>query len=680
MDNNNPKQLIVDRIKQATNILVTVENNPSVDELAAALALTLILNKLDKHATAVFSGAVPPAITFLQPDKTFEHTVDSLRDFIIALDKEKADRLRYKVEDDMVKIFITPYRSTITSKDLEFSEGDFNVEVVVALGVEKRESLDRAIAAHGRILHDATVITINARDERSSLGVIDWQDGKASSICEMLVGLGEALEPKVLDAQISTALLTGIVAATDRFSNKGTTPHIMTLAAELMAAGANQQLIANSLSQAAVKAEPKSEEGEGRIERAPEEAPKDEGPLSESSQKVEKAAPEKPVAPPPTPPPADGSKGEMKVRHDEAPEEEQKPAEAPAPPVPPAPASPPAQDTAAASVPTVSDELSDLRDAITTAADKPFTSPPPALPAPASQPMLPPAPAPAARPADEPKIIPLGKRLDESGARPNWQQLEPPTLGGTLNATSAEAEEERRREAEEEQRHNNVTLTHGDFLPSEKPNEAGLPTEFSIPSATPQSAAPSFPQAPLPPMPGAATAPPAPAQLAAMPPMPAQPAPAAAPAVDPAAQQDVDLEAARRAVSDALSDEPFMPSTPGQAPPAPAPALPAEQPLPPLQSSPAPAPSVAPAGGTLPPLPDFSTLPPLPPLPGAAPTNPMQSPTLPPGTDITAQLANPGVGTSGTPLPPTQQAPAPPAPGQFATDPNDPNQFRIPGQ
>lgn len=136
-DQQNAKQQIVDRLRQATNILVTVQNNPTVDELAAALAFTLMLNKMDKHATAVFSGAVPPAISFLEPQKTFEHSVDSLRDFIIALDKEKADRLRYKVEDNVVKIFITPYRSVITKDDLQFSQGDFNVEVIVALGVEK---------------------------------------------------------------------------------------------------------------------------------------------------------------------------------------------------------------------------------------------------------------------------------------------------------------------------------------------------------------------------------------------------------------------------------------------------------------------------------------------------------------------------------------------------------------
>src|SRR5205814_1304044 len=143
---------LVDKLKSASNILVTVSRNPSVDQLSALLGLTLLLNKQGKHAAAVFSGQVPSTLEFLKPEETIEKNTDSLRDFIIALDKNKADKLRYKVEDDVVRIFITPYKTSITQDDFDFSQGDFNVEVVVALGVQQQEDLDDAITTHGRIL------------------------------------------------------------------------------------------------------------------------------------------------------------------------------------------------------------------------------------------------------------------------------------------------------------------------------------------------------------------------------------------------------------------------------------------------------------------------------------------------------------------------------------------------
>lgn len=236
-------------IAESKNILITVSRNPSIDELSAAIGLTLALDKMDKKATAIYSGRTPHAISFLDPDNTFQDDVSSLRDFIISLDKAKADRLRYKVDNDsgMVKIFVTPYRTKITSEDLNFSEGDYNVDTVVALGVKNREDFDEAILSHGRILHDAKMVTINSGDGVSALGSVNWDEPSSSSISEMVVSLIDNVAAGIMDSQIATSLMTGIVAATDRFSNLKTTPEVMQIASRLMSSGANQQLISSNV-------------------------------------------------------------------------------------------------------------------------------------------------------------------------------------------------------------------------------------------------------------------------------------------------------------------------------------------------------------------------------------------------------------------------------------------------
>ena len=428
MNDNTAKQQITERIKGVTNILVTVSTNPSVDELSAALGLTLMLNKLDKHATAVFSGTIPPAITFLDPTKTFENTVDSLRDFIIALDKEKADRLRYRVEDDVVRIFITPYRTRISEEDLKFTHGDFNVELVLALGVENKEVLDAAIAAHGRILHDATVATINAQNKKSDLGSIDWQDPNASSLCEMLVAMSESLQSGLLDEQIATAFLTGIVAATNRFSNNQTSPKSMTMAAQLMAAGANQQLIAAKLEEtAAISTEKKLEDGSTEL---------DEG----SSKKVREKAPEK-GAEEKKPEEAEkkkGDLGEITISHDG---KDETSAEEPAKEKAPYLASATIEEhekrnKQVAGEEALSEALSKLGTATT----------------PAAQPNL----------NDElEKAAELAPTHEEQkNLSKSWrdQALLEPSMGGEINATTKEAAETKRKE--DESRINKVIMDH----------------------------------------------------------------------------------------------------------------------------------------------------------------------------------------------------------------------------
>ncbi len=242
------QQDIISRLSAANNILVTVKASPTVDELSAALGLTIALNNSGKHATAVFSGQIPNAMSFLKPDKIFENNVHSLRDFIISLNKEKADKLRFAKDGEIVKIYITPYKSTITSEDLSYDEGDFNVEMVVAIGINSQDELDSVIAAHGRILHEATVATLKTGATPSSLGSINWSEPTLSSSSAMVLQLLQSFNPPVtISPEIATALLTGIVADTDRFSNQNTSPRLMELSAQLMSAGADHQLVTSSI-------------------------------------------------------------------------------------------------------------------------------------------------------------------------------------------------------------------------------------------------------------------------------------------------------------------------------------------------------------------------------------------------------------------------------------------------
>ena len=247
MKNTDAQQEVVNNLQKADNILVTVAKNPSVDALAAALGITVQLNDMGKRATAVVSGKIPPAINFLHPEKTFKGDVNSLRDFVIALNKDKADHLRYKLDGDVVKVFITPYEDAISKDDLEFSQGDYNVDAILAIGVKNQSELDAALESHGRIMHDVSVSTIGF--EKSSLGTTDWNEKDVSSLSEMAASLILGMEKgSVLTDQVASAFLTGIVASTDKFTNDKTNSSAMTMAAKMMSAGANQQLIMSRLS------------------------------------------------------------------------------------------------------------------------------------------------------------------------------------------------------------------------------------------------------------------------------------------------------------------------------------------------------------------------------------------------------------------------------------------------
>ena len=238
---------VASKIAESRNILIALSADPSVDEMSAAIGLSLYLDRLGKRATAIYSGMTPNALEFLKPEETFESTADTLQDFVIALNKEKADHLRYKLDGDFVKVFITPYRTRIAEEDLEFSYGDFNVDLVLALDVANGIDLDSALREHGRIMHDAVIINITT-GKPGKFGEIEWSDPSASSVSEMIATLLYAMGGKIqIEKEEATAFLTGIVAATNRFANAATFPNTMRLASRLMESGANQQLVAKNI-------------------------------------------------------------------------------------------------------------------------------------------------------------------------------------------------------------------------------------------------------------------------------------------------------------------------------------------------------------------------------------------------------------------------------------------------
>ena len=639
---NGAKQQIVDKIKDSSNILVTVSTNPSVDELSAALGMTLLLNKMNKHATAVFSGAIPPAISFLDPEKTFEGTVDSLRDFIIALDKEKADHLRYKVDGDVVKIFITPYRTTITSDDLDFSQGDYNVELVLALGVKNRDHLDSALEAHGRILHDATVATVSVGEEKSELGSIDWREQNASSLSEMLVGLSDALkgDKKLLDEQIATAFLTGVVAATDRFSNNRTSSRVMTIAAALMAAGANQQLIASKLEEAHEIGEDKGngsgsgdsgQNSDGTTDLSEGQSTKlDKKPRPKKKQEEKK------------------DDGSLTISHEKEGDIDQV-------------AQQTAEENQQAAAQAVQDKLDKRADEVSSDRQTQAAKVAEEKLAKELATVAPAATSASPSVADLQKdLAAAGAEVDEAAAKAPSTAAGPavtpeegaPLMGGTLNATTEQAAEDSRRALEDDR--NRTLLTHdgskyvGDGSPTfQSPLNATMQPPQEQPVINPlDNVAPTVPARDE-------TPPPEPMSASPAVPEPALPEPPA-PAFSGPTLADIDKENrskdhedARAAVDAAFGAVPFEPAGNPQANIGAQPlggAIPHDEPAP-----------AAPPAPALPPLPDFSTLPPLP----QAPEFNAPAGALPP--DKLEDVLTP----------------APPAP---APQPNDPTQFKIPGQ
>lgn len=243
-----PKQQTSEAIRQADNILVVAGVNPTVDQIVAVMGLAAILRKFGKKTSAVISEQLPSKLSFLElpaPEKTMQ----GLRDFILKVDvrKSEVDKLKYTVENDKLNIHITPFKGGFAPSDVTFAYGDYHFDIIIVLGVASRSRIDRLFDKTPEMLDNTPIINIDFHRINENYGAVNLIDPNAASLCEILVALSESLQTGLIDEPIATALLTGIMASTDRFTAQHTTAKALTVAAQLMAAGAKQQQVVRAL-------------------------------------------------------------------------------------------------------------------------------------------------------------------------------------------------------------------------------------------------------------------------------------------------------------------------------------------------------------------------------------------------------------------------------------------------
>jgi nanoRNase/pAp phosphatase (c-di-AMP/oligoRNAs hydrolase) len=245
-----PKQQTSEAIRQAETILILTGQHPSVDQVAAVVALAAILRKFGKKVSPVISDTLPPS-TQLIDNGVVERNIMGLRDFILKLDvsKSEVDKLRYEVIDHKLNVFVTPYKGNFAPSDVTFDYGDSQMEydLAIILGVPTRARIDRLYEQNASLFDRIPVINLDFHRSNENYGAVNLIEPTASSLCEMLVALSESLQGGIIDADIATPLLMGIVASTDRFTAAHTTSKSLTVAAQMMAAGAKQQAVMKAL-------------------------------------------------------------------------------------------------------------------------------------------------------------------------------------------------------------------------------------------------------------------------------------------------------------------------------------------------------------------------------------------------------------------------------------------------
>ncbi len=245
----NDREQIRDNINKSKRILIITKRDPSGDSLGSMLALYLILNKMEKDVTVVSHGTPNILYKFLPYFHQITNELASTKDFIISLDisNTQVGEFSYKIEGNKLNIYIEPKQGKFGEKDVSASPAKPKYDLIIALNCADFAYMGRLYEENTDFFYETPVINIDHRADNENYGNINLVDLTATSTAEILYELTKDWGSNLIDEDIATCLLTGIIADTDSFQNQQTTPKSLQIAAELINAGADQQKIVQNL-------------------------------------------------------------------------------------------------------------------------------------------------------------------------------------------------------------------------------------------------------------------------------------------------------------------------------------------------------------------------------------------------------------------------------------------------
>ncbi len=179
---------VVELLLRADRVTAICHENPDGDTLGAAIAIAIAAERLGKQSEVV-SGDPPPP-------------------FLAVLPRIEQVRSAPQLEPDLAVIVDT---------------GDL-------------QRTGRVAAEHANWLSRATIANVDHHVSNPGFGAANWIDPTAAATCEMVTLMLPALGVP-LDAELATALLTGIVQDTHTFAHPNATPRTLRVAADLVEAG-----------------------------------------------------------------------------------------------------------------------------------------------------------------------------------------------------------------------------------------------------------------------------------------------------------------------------------------------------------------------------------------------------------------------------------------------------------
>ena len=145
-------------------------------------------------------------------------------------------------------ILLFPRRKAfLPAEDVKTRSGEFKYDLVIVLDTPDLESLGSIYDNDTEFFYQIPIINIDHGSNNEAFGQINLVELTAIATAEILFNLFTNYSRDLLDENIATCLLAGIIAKTKSFKTQNLTPQSLSVSSQLISMGARREEIVNQL-------------------------------------------------------------------------------------------------------------------------------------------------------------------------------------------------------------------------------------------------------------------------------------------------------------------------------------------------------------------------------------------------------------------------------------------------
>jgi len=245
------EQQIFKQLEKAKNVLVIFPADWEGDAAAAALAWFLLLKKLNINSeVAGFKEEYTKSpLSFLPGFSEIKDELSNLRRFIVSLDisQTKVSQIKYAVDNDRLNFIVSPAAGWFKPEDVSSRAGEFKYDLIITCGARDLESLGKLYDQNIEFFYKTTIINIDNQSANEEFGQINFIDLNAVAVSEIIFYLFKNYKPELINEDIATCLLAGIIHKTRNFKSANLTPRTLLTTSQLISLGARREEIVDRL-------------------------------------------------------------------------------------------------------------------------------------------------------------------------------------------------------------------------------------------------------------------------------------------------------------------------------------------------------------------------------------------------------------------------------------------------